>query len=256
MFNPSLPADGTKATAAEMRAQLTGLKALIDAIPGITAAVVDSVTTVGPGQPATVTVSVIGTVLHLSLALPEGLPGPPGPPGLPGPPFANAVIDSITTLAPGQAGTVAVSFDGTNVHFSFALPQGVQGEQGIPGIPGAPGEVTTTAMTGAIASAIAGTSNNTNSVPTMDTPFTNDPPTLADMELMRAKRYLIGTHSIELQRTGSRATTMALSERFGLGYAAHVRYAEHIRAVGAADVLAVARKYLEPSRLVKVVVGP
>jgi hypothetical protein len=34
--------------------------------------------------------------------------------------------------------------------------------------------------------AIASTSNNTNSVPTMDTPFTNDPPTLADMELMRA----------------------------------------------------------------------
>ena len=34
---------------------------------------------------------------------------------------------------------------------------------------------------------IQGTSNNTNSVGTMDTPFANDPPTLADMEAMRAK---------------------------------------------------------------------
>ena len=30
-------------------------------------------------------------------------------------------------------------------------------------------------------------SNNTNAVATLDTPFANDPPTLADMELMRAK---------------------------------------------------------------------
>ena len=82
----------------------------------------------------------------------------------------------------------------------------------------------------------------------------NEP--ITDMELTRAKRYLIGTHSIELQRTGSRATTMALSERFGLGYDAHTHYGEHIRAVTPADVLAVARKYLEPSRLVRVVVGP
>jgi hypothetical protein len=28
-------------------------------------------------------------------------------------------------------------------------------------------------------------SNNSNNVITLDTPFTNDPPTLADMELMR-----------------------------------------------------------------------
>ena len=38
----------------------------------------------------------------------------------------------------------------------------------------------------AISMAVGGTSNNTNAVPTLDTPFTNDPPTLADMETMRA----------------------------------------------------------------------
>ena len=30
-------------------------------------------------------------------------------------------------------------------------------------------------------------SNTTNAVATMDTPITNDPPTVADMELMRTK---------------------------------------------------------------------
>lgn len=79
---------------------------------------------------------------------------------------------------------------------------------------------------------------------------------VTETEMMRAKRYLIGTHAIELQRTGSRATTMALAERFGLGYAAHTRYAESIRNITAADVLAVARRYLNPADLVQVVVGP
>jgi len=47
----------------------------------------------------------------------------------------------------------------------------------------APGEMTNAALT----TAIAGTSANTNAVATLDTPFTNDPPTLADIEVLRAK---------------------------------------------------------------------
>jgi hypothetical protein len=39
----------------------------------------------------------------------------------------------------------------------------------------------------ALAGAISSTSSNSNAVPTLDTPFVNDPPTLADMETMRAK---------------------------------------------------------------------
>jgi hypothetical protein len=39
----------------------------------------------------------------------------------------------------------------------------------------------------ALAAAISGTSNNSNSTATLDTPFLNDPPNLADMELLRAK---------------------------------------------------------------------
>ena len=38
-----------------------------------------------------------------------------------------------------------------------------------------------------LAAAISGTSNNSNSTATLDTPFLNDPPNLADMELLRAK---------------------------------------------------------------------
>jgi hypothetical protein len=179
-FDPTLPANGTDIISAELRGQFNGLKTLIDNVPGITAAVVDSVSAVGPGQPASVTVSLVGTVLHLSLALPEGQQGFQGIPGAQGPPFANAVIDSVNTLNPGEPASVWMSFDGTNVHFVFNIPRGAQGEQGIPG---PPGEVTNAALT----SAIAGTSNNTNSVATLDTPFTNDPLSLAEGEWIRAK---------------------------------------------------------------------
>ena len=177
-FDPNLPTPNTLADANAMRAQLNGLNDKIDAIPGITSAVVDSVTTVGPGQPAIVTVSVIGTVLHISLALPEGQPGLPGAPGLPGPPFANVVIDSLTTLDPGANVSVAVYFDGTLVHLSFGIPRGIQGEQGIQG---PPGEVTNAALNGAIAD----TARNPIGIP----PFTgtfSDPVTPAEMQAFAA----------------------------------------------------------------------
>ena len=39
----------------------------------------------------------------------------------------------------------------------------------------------------ALATVIAGILANTNAVSTLDTPFTNDPPPLADMEILRTK---------------------------------------------------------------------
>ncbi len=48
---------------------------------------------------------------------------------------------------------------------------------------GPSGEVTNSEL----ATAISGTSNNTNGVSTLDSPFTNDPPTLADVEALRQK---------------------------------------------------------------------
>ena len=149
MFDPTKPAPGSPDSSAEMRVQLNGLKALIDAIPA----------------------------------------GPEGPPG---PPFASAVVDGVSTLNPGDSATVGASFDGTNVHLTFAIPrgadgipgpQGNDGPQGPDGPQGATGEVSNAAL----AAALAGTSANTNGVGTLDTPFSNDPPTLADIELLRAK---------------------------------------------------------------------
>jgi hypothetical protein len=112
-----------------------------------------------------------------------------------------------------SSAAVGVSFDGTNVHFTFNIPRGndgmsgsdgpqgpqgntgsdgstgpqgsdgAQGPQGNDGPQGVPGEVTLTQLD----SAISGTSANTNGVSTLDSAFTNDPPTLADMETLRQK---------------------------------------------------------------------
>jgi hypothetical protein len=236
MFDPNLPQAGTEIDAVQMRAQLNGLKDLIDAIVTLTAAQVDGVATLLPGEAATVELNVIGNTLHLTFGIPrgdEGVPGqngsdgqpgsqgPPfaqavvdsvttlnpsdpatvnvgfdgtnvhfvfgiprgysganGTPGQPGPPFAQAVVDAVTTLPPGVDATVAVSYDGANVHFSFGIPRGDVGEQGGMGIQGPPGEVTNAAL----AAAISGTSSNTNAVTTLDTPFA-DP----DTETIRQK---------------------------------------------------------------------
>lgn len=61
-------------------------------------------------------------------------------------------------------------------------PTGADGSTGSGGPPGPPGEVTSLAL----AMSISGTSSNSNAVPTLDTAFSNDPPTLADLEVMRA----------------------------------------------------------------------
>ena len=60
----------------------------------------------------------------------EILAVPAGPPGPQGPPFASAVVDSVTTGGAGSNANVSVSFDGTNVHFSFDIPRGDTGSPG------------------------------------------------------------------------------------------------------------------------------
>lgn len=166
-----------------MRSQLNGLKALIDAVGAITAAQVDGVNTVNPGDPANVTVNVIGNMLHFSFAIPRGNDGVPGAngsdggPGPQGPPFANAVVDGVNTLNPGDPAAVTVSFDGTNVHFTFDIPRGNDG---------ASGEVTTADMNTAIGNAMSGTSNNSNAVATLGLSV-SDPPTQSDVQQIASK---------------------------------------------------------------------
>lgn len=61
-------------------------------------------------------------------------------------------------------------------------------------------------------------------------------------EMERAQRYLIGSHEIALQRAGSRCSTMALNEAYGVGYDDYTRYAERIQAVTAKRVREVVRE--------------
>ena len=183
MFDPTLPANDSPLVSAEMRGQLTGLKDLIDAVQSVTAVQVDGVDTLNPGDAANVSLSVIGSVLHFSFGIPRGFDGQPGGDGQPGPPFAQAVVDGVTTLNPGDNATVDVSFDGSNVRFQFGIPRGNDGGTGSAGEPGQPGEVTNADLS----TAVSGTSTNSNGVSTLDTSFANDPPTLADLEVMRDK---------------------------------------------------------------------
>ncbi len=161
--------------------------------PPFAQAVVDSVTTLDPGQPATVQTSFDGSNVRFHFGIPRGNDGMNGANGTngsdggPGPPFAQAIVDSVTTLDPGQSATVQTTFDGSNVRFSFGIPRGndgqngtngTNGSDGINGSDGAPGEVTSAQLS----AAISGTSANTNSVSTLDTGFA-DP----DLEALRQK---------------------------------------------------------------------
>ena len=71
-YDPALPVEGTECDAVQMRAQLTGLKSLIDAVPAVTGASVDSVTL---GSGTSVSVALIAGILHFDFLL---QPGPPG----------------------------------------------------------------------------------------------------------------------------------------------------------------------------------
>ena len=77
-FDPTKPSTHSPTSSAEMRSQLTSPKALIDAILTITAAQVDGVNTLPPGNAANVSLSVIGNTLHFTFDIPQGEVGPMG----------------------------------------------------------------------------------------------------------------------------------------------------------------------------------
>ncbi|MEQ1747847.1 MAG: hypothetical protein ABL974_00385 [Prosthecobacter sp.] len=152
-YDPNIPATNAELTSVMFRGQFQGLKQLIDGIP----------------------------------AGPQGPPGAQGPAGDPGGPQGPQGIQGPTGNDGGTGPQGPQGVDG---------PQGIPGEPGGPpgpqgepgtngtdGAPGPPGEVTNTAL----ASAINGSSSNSNAVATLDSIFLNDPPTLADLELMRVK---------------------------------------------------------------------
>ena len=151
-YDPSLPLENTEIDAVQMRGQLNGLKELIDALPSVTGAQVDSVTTLDPGQSATVSLFVNGQTLHFTFAIPRGADGAPGTPG--------SVING-------------ASYDGSLLHFSFSIPRGIDGANG------APGEVSNATLD----AAIAGTSGNSNGVGLLNL-VVSDPPTQGEMQAL------------------------------------------------------------------------
>ena len=67
---------------------------------------------------------------------------------------------------------------------------------------------------------------------------------LAEEEVERAKRYLIGNFEIGLQTNGAQASQMSLDELYGLGFDHYGKYVKAIERVSREDVQRVAREYL------------
>jgi hypothetical protein len=116
--------------------------------PPFAQAVVDAVTTLNPGEPATVQTSFDGSHVRFTFGIPRGSEGPQGPPGSngsdgmtgpPGPPFTNFVVDAVNMLNPMDPASAQTSFDGSAVRLVFNLPRGLQGDAGNPGTDGMAG---------------------------------------------------------------------------------------------------------------------
>ena len=97
-FDPTIPQAGTEIDAVQMRGQFNSLKALIDAIATINAAVVDGVTTLPPGDPATVSLNLSGTTMHFTFGIPQGHTGAEGPQGLPGEVTQTDLNNAVATM--------------------------------------------------------------------------------------------------------------------------------------------------------------
>ena len=82
----------------------------------------------------------------------------------------------------------------------------------------------------------------------------NEPPTPQEVE--DAKKYLLGSLPFRLTTNSQVASQLLAAERYGLGFDFLEEYRKKVSAVTPADVQAVARKHLDPNRLVIVAVGP
>jgi zinc protease len=72
----------------------------------------------------------------------------------------------------------------------------------------------------------------------------------------RAKRYLVGSYEIELQKNSALAAMLAFDERYGLGHQESESYTQNILAVTPEMVQHVAHTYLALDRSSVVIVGP
>ena len=150
--------------------------------PPFTNFVVDNVNQLPPGSLPNVSANYDGMAVRLNFGIPQGNEGPQGATGPQGPPFAQLVVDSVTTLDPSSPAAVNLFWDGTNIRFQFGIPRGYTGYDGGSGPQGPPGEVTTMQLN----SAINGTSSNSNAVNTLAMNV-SDPPTQSEMQAIVSK---------------------------------------------------------------------
>lgn len=79
---------------------------------------------------------------------------------------------------------------------------------------------------------------------------------ISRQELERAKRYLIGTYALDMQRNSTVGAMIAYDEIYGLGFEDHLHYAEGIDKVSIAEVQALAKKYFRLDQAVTSIVRP
>jgi zinc protease len=78
---------------------------------------------------------------------------------------------------------------------------------------------------------------------------------VSEQELNDAKDYLTGSFPLRLDTNRKIASFLAQVEFYDLGLDYPERYGDLIRAVKSEDVLRVAKRYLQPEKLITVVVG-
>lgn len=127
--------------------------------------------------------------------------------------IADAQIDAVNTVNPGDAASVTVSVSANRLHFTFSIPRGQDGSTGPAGPTGdpgptggvgpagpigetgpegpagpigpqgPPGDVSQAMLDAALATALSATSANSNSVPTLNLSV-SDPPSSLDVQMV------------------------------------------------------------------------
>ena len=78
---------------------------------------------------------------------------------------------------------------------------------------------------------------------------------VSDVEIDRAKRYLIGRHDIDLQRNSSISSSMLFNEIYGIPAEEMFKYSEHLHHITAKDIRDLATKiFAQPN--ITCAVGP
>ena len=75
-------------------------------------------------------------------------------------------------------------------------------------------------------------------------------------ELQRALRYIVGSFERNLQRNSAQAADMAYNELYGLGWDESKKYIKRVQKITSAEVLRVAKKYIQLDRPTIVMIRP